>query len=253
MQETVHDSLRNLTVPDLRAMALFLKDQPSIPTPATASKARLPADRVALGKKLYDDACSSCHQGNGRGITGSVPALAGNDSVTAGEPYNVIMALLEGFPAQGTWGAMGSFARTLTDDQIADVTNYVRTAWGNDAEPNATPWSVSTWRKNAGNANDESHALLCPSLATDVVQPALREAPAALKQAASDRAKMAKLVSDYRAARPKTSSAEVVEALSTAYCRAVSSEPISEARMSAQISDFAQRIAVVLSQPKPAT
>jgi mono/diheme cytochrome c family protein len=253
MQEAVHDSLRFLADPDLEAMALYLKDQPHTAQPENASKARLPADRLIAGKQVYEDACGSCHQSNGKGLTGSVPALAGNDAVTASEPYNVIMALLEGFPAQGTWGPMGSFANSLTDDEIADVTNYVRTAWGNGAVPNATPWSVSTWRKNAAAPHDVAHALLCPSLATDVVQPALNEGTAALKQAASDRGKMSKLVGDYRAARPKTSPAQVVEALSTAYCRAVASDPISEARMSAQISDFAQRVALALGSHRPAS
>jgi mono/diheme cytochrome c family protein len=251
MQETVHDSLRHLKDSDLKAMAVYLKAQPSTAKPVTADKVRLPPERLADGRRVYQDVCSGCHQADGKGLAGGVPALAGNGAVTAGEPYNIIMAVLEGFPPQGTWGAMGSFANSLSDDQIADVANYVRTAWGNDAAPNATPWSVSTWRKNAV-ANDESHALLCPTLATELVKPALSEGPAALKQAASDRARMTKLVSDYRAARPQTSPAQVVEALSTAYCRAVASDHISEARMSAQISDFAQRIAVALNDRQPA-
>jgi mono/diheme cytochrome c family protein len=251
MQETMHDSLRHLEDSDLRAMAVYLKDQPTVAQPVTADKVKLPAERLANGRRVYEDACSACHQTNGKGIAGAVPALAGNDSVTAGEPYNIIMSMLEGFPPQGTWGAMGSFANSLSDDQIADVANYVRTAWGNDAAPNATPWSVSTWRKNATSVQNQPHALLCPSLATDVVKPALSDAPAALKQAASDRATMTKLINDYRTARPKTSPAEVVEALSTAYCRAVAADHVSEARMSAQIADFAQRIAVALNDRQP--
>ncbi len=252
MQEAVHDSLRHLTDRDLRAMAVYLKDQPTIAQPDAVSKSRLPLERLTAGKHVYEDACGSCHQANGKGIEGSVPALAGNGAVTAGEPYNVIMAVLEGFPAHGTWGAMGSFAKSLTDDQIADVTNYVRTAWGNGAVPNATPWAVSTWRSNADHPSAQSHALLCPSLDADIMQPALHEGPVALKQAATDGAKMSQIIVDYRAARPKTSSAEMVEALSTAYCRAVADDPISEARMSAQLSDFAQRVAMAIDR-KPAS
>jgi hypothetical protein len=37
--------------------------------------------------------------------------------------------------------------------------------------------------------------------------------------------------------------------LSTAYCRAVTTEHISEARMSGQIADFAQAVAVALAAP----
>jgi hypothetical protein len=160
--------------------------------------------------------------------------------------------MLEGFPAQGTWGAMGSFAKQLTDEQIADVANYVRTAWGNNAVPNATPWSVSSWRKNADAPSmAETRGLLCPSLATDVLKPALAAGPAALKKAAGDSGQMTALVGQYRSARPQSSNAQIVEALSTAYCRAVASENMSEARASAAIADFAQAAATSLGS-KPA-
>jgi mono/diheme cytochrome c family protein len=225
-------------------MALYLKDQATNTEPETPSKSSLP--RLADGKRLYEDNCSSCHSRNGMGREGTIPALAHNDAVTASEPYNVIMAMLEGFKPQGTWGAMGSFAAVLNDDQISAVANYVRTAWGNGAPPNATPWSVGNWRKNATAAADNTHALLCPNLAEGVIKPALGIAPDALKQAAKDKGKMAGLVADYRTARPSTSKADVVEALSTAYCRALSKENISEARMSANIASFAQRVAVAL-------
>jgi mono/diheme cytochrome c family protein len=254
MQETIHDSLQYLKDADLKAMAVYLKQPATTPQAETASKARLPADRLAAGKQVYDDNCVSCHQADGKGMKGSVPALAKDDSVTAGEPYNVIMAILEGFPPQGSWGAMASFANQLTDDQIADVTNYVRTAWNNDATANATPWAVSTWRKNADRPEvSQTHALLCPSLDTGVLAPALAENPDTLRQAAGDRRKLGQVVGNYRAARPKSTNAEVVEALSTAYCRALAGDHVSEARVSAQIADFAQRTAVVLRGGKAAT
>jgi mono/diheme cytochrome c family protein len=250
MQETVHDSLSKMTTPDLKAIAVYLKDQPAT-LAVRPEKARWTDERVSAGKNLYEDNCTGCHQSNGKGIAGSVPALAGNGAVTAAEPYNVIMALLEGFAPNGSYGAMGSFAKVLNDEQIADVTNYVRTAWGNGAIPNATPWGVSTWRNTAGTALDESHPLLCPDLAVDLMQPALKAGSAALEGAATDTAAMSKLVADYRSARPNSSSAQVVEALSTAYCRAVAKDKISEARMSVQIADFAQKVAVALGVGNP--
>jgi len=210
-------------------------------------------ERLQAGKRIYEDNCSSCHQSNGKGTAATVPALAGNDAVTASEPYNVIMALLEGFAPQGTWGAMGSFASTLTDDQIADVANYVRTAWGNAAPPNATPWMVEDWRKTAQSPNDESHALLCPNLPQSVVRPALALKPDQLRLASTDRGAMSSLVGSYRAADPKASPADVVEGLSTAYCRAVAGDHISRSRLTAQLSDFAQQVALSLDELKPPT
>ena len=243
MLEVVQHSLQYLKDSDVRAMALYLKDQPGSATPQKADAVKFA--RLDAGKAVYEDNCASCHQSNGQGIAKSVPGLAGNDAVAAREPYNVIMAVLEGFKPQGTWGAMGSFANSLSDDQIADVTNYVRTAWSNQGTPNATPWSVSTWRKQATVSNtNQSEALLCPDLKDTVLQPALALGTPALKQAATDRKRMAQLVGSYRAAAPKASTAEVIEALSTAYCRVLVDEHLSEARMGAQLSDYAQQIAI---------
>jgi mono/diheme cytochrome c family protein len=247
----VHDSLRYLTDADLLAMAVYLKDQQSTTRPITPDKPRLPAERLTAGKLAYEDNCSSCHQADGKGIAGSAPALAGNSAVTAEEPYNVIMAMLEGFQPQGSWGAMGSFA-SLSDDQITDIANYVRTAWSNQGLPNATPWSVGNWRKNAQAANTDANALLCPSLPQDVMQPVFSAGPAVLKQAATDREQMRKLVGSYAAARPKASTAQTIEALSTGYCRALADDHLSQSRMSAQIADFAQRVAVSAAGRRPA-
>jgi len=218
MWETIHDSLSKMTLADLTAIAVYLKAEPAS-EPESPTKVRW-ADRSSAGQIVYANNCSGCHQANGKGIAGSVPALAGDGAVTALEPYNVVMVMLEGLAPHGSYGAMASFANALSDDQIADVTNYVRTAWGNNAVPNATPWAVSSLRKTAApSAKNEAHELLCPDLAGDLEQPALKEGPEALKRAASDNATMSKVIDDYRSARPKSSPAQVVEALSTAYCR----------------------------------
>jgi hypothetical protein len=44
---------------------------------------------------------------------------------------------------------MPSFAAALSDSEIAAVTNYVRTAWGNNATANATPADVMAARQMA--------------------------------------------------------------------------------------------------------
>jgi mono/diheme cytochrome c family protein len=259
MQEVVHDSLRYLADNDLRAMAVYLKDQPA--TKAEPLAGRESAGRAAdaqqssrNGKALYTQYCASCHQADGKGIRDEVSALAGNDAVTAREPYNVIMTLLEGVPAHGRVGAMGSFARTLNDVQIADVSNYIRTAWNNPGEPNASAWMVSTWRNTAQVPahGGEPEALACPVLAQDVVQPALDAGPKALRLAAQNPAQLERLVADYTSARPHSSGAQIIEALSTAYCRALAADSLPQARFNSQIAEFSQQVAVVLTHTGPA-
>ncbi len=42
--------------------------------------------------------------------------------------------------------AMPSFAGRLSDPQVADLVNYVRSSWGNRGTPNATLEMVAAWR-----------------------------------------------------------------------------------------------------------
>jgi mono/diheme cytochrome c family protein len=248
MQEVVHNSLRYLTDADLHAMALYLKQQRGhVETPTTA-KATISPEQFAAGKALYQDNCSSCHETNGKGRPGNVPALAGNTAVTAPEPYDVIMPMLQGFAPQGVWGPMASFA-SLSNEQIADIANYVRVAWGNGAEPNATLWAVGNWRALAATPEGTGQpALICASLSPDVLQPALKEGPVALREAAFSRTKLRQVVRDYRAARPQSDVAQTIEALSSAYCRAIVSDQVPAAQSGAKVANFSQQVAIALTQ-----
>jgi mono/diheme cytochrome c family protein len=249
MQEVVHDSLRYLTDSDLHAMAVYLKDIPSNPQPKTEVTKAVAEPDTAAGKAVYEQQCSSCHGNDGKGSQGAVPALAGNTAVTAAEPYNLIMAVLEGFDPQGAWGAMPSFAKVLDDQQIADVANYVRTQWGNHAAANATPWTITSWRGMAQvPAQGQRKSVICPSLPKNVLQPALNAGNAALKQAGNDQDALAQLVTRYTTARPQSSNAQVIEALSTAYCRAVVDDGESTNRTDTRIAVFAQDVAIALTR-----
>ena len=75
-----------------------------------------------------------------------------------------------------------------------------------------------------------------------------QENPLALIEAAGNRQKLDAVVADYTHARPRSSTAEVIEALSSAYCRAVSATPLPEANTGAKIAEFSQQVAVALSQ-----
>ena len=41
---------------------------------------------------------------------------------------------------------MPAFKDRLTDQQVAEIANYIRTSWGNTAQPNVTPAMVATMR-----------------------------------------------------------------------------------------------------------
>jgi hypothetical protein len=78
-----------------------------------------------------------------------IPGLAGNDSVMAADPANVIGAVLNGLGPWNHGPAMPAFAAALSDSEIAAVANYVRTTWGNNATANATPADVMAARQMA--------------------------------------------------------------------------------------------------------
>jgi cytochrome c2 len=101
----------------------------------------------AHAEALYTGHCAPCHQKTGEGMKGKVPPLAGNPTVEATTPDNILSVVLQGIPARDGFLAMPSFADQLTDQDIADIANYVRITWGNKAEPDATAQMVASWRK----------------------------------------------------------------------------------------------------------
>ncbi|WP_229418360.1 cytochrome c [Massilia sp. Root351] len=94
---------------------------------AIAALAAAPQAR-ADGKALFQKNCAACHQASGKGIPGAFPALAGNPLVQGPAP-DVAMVLLQGR------GGMPDFSASLSDDDIAAVLSFARSAWGNKAPP----------------------------------------------------------------------------------------------------------------------
>jgi cytochrome c oxidase subunit 2 len=86
------------------------------------AKAWTPAELTARGAKVYQANCQPCHQGNGQGVPGSFPALAGSKVVA--DKAEQIRILLEGKNAMPSW-------KTLSDVELAAVASYVRGSFGN--------------------------------------------------------------------------------------------------------------------------
>ncbi|MBW8816584.1 MAG: cytochrome c [Caulobacterales bacterium] len=80
------------------------------------------------GEQLFNDNCAACHQKTGVGVKGAFPALAADKFVTGPAPQ-VTATVLVGR------GGMPAFKSELSDDQLAAIVSYVRSAWGNKAAP----------------------------------------------------------------------------------------------------------------------
>ena len=139
MAEVVYDSLQNLTDADTRAMAVYLKSLcQGRPPPAATTTAKQAESSLllTLGKTIYETHCATCHSANGRGQPPDYPPLAQNQSIEMSSAVNAIRMVLNGGYPPGTAGnprpyGMPPFAQTLSDDEVAAVVSYIRTAWGN--------------------------------------------------------------------------------------------------------------------------
>jgi mono/diheme cytochrome c family protein len=86
------------------------------------------ASAQASGEQLYNDNCAACHQKAGQGIPGAFPPLKG-DKFALGDEATAAFLLLTGR------GGMPAFKDSLSDDELATIMTYVRTAWGNNGTP----------------------------------------------------------------------------------------------------------------------
>lgn len=77
------------------------------------------------GEDLFQGICQGCHMEGGQGATGAgaYPALKGNPRV-ASAAYPIYMVV-------NGQGGMPGFKDYLSDEQVAEVVNYVRTHLGN--------------------------------------------------------------------------------------------------------------------------
>lgn len=125
-----------------------------------SSEARLVADPIAeaenvAGAKTYARSCSTCHQPRGEGKPGRYPSLINSPWLVEDKetPIRIVLLGLEG-PIEtedGVYdGVMPNMGITLSDRDVAQVLTYVRSTFGNDAEP-ITEEEVAKVRASLGN------------------------------------------------------------------------------------------------------
>lgn len=140
MAEVVRSNTQALPPADLLAISTYLR---SLPLDTRAPRVLAPPpgpDSAALGAGLYKQLCADCHGAQGQGRPGIYPPLAGNRLVTMALPHNLIRTVMAGGFAQATAAepqpySMPPYGALLSDDELAAVLSYVRTAWGHSASP----------------------------------------------------------------------------------------------------------------------
>jgi len=97
------------------------------------------------GEQIYTQICQGCHMPDAKGAIGAgrYPALAGNGKL-ASAAYPAVMVM-------NGRGNMPAFGPMLTDTQVADVVNYVRTHFGNAYTDSLRPDDVKVFRPPPSN------------------------------------------------------------------------------------------------------
>ena len=140
---------------DLAAIAAYLKDLPpvieekALPEPSPSA--------MKVGRTQFRKHCQDCHNYDGTGVPRRYPTLAGAPTVQAQDPTTIVRIILEGMEppeisARPDDEPMPAYAQKMTDSEIADVTTYMRNAWGNRA-PVVSMRQVQDLRKKLGAEN----------------------------------------------------------------------------------------------------
>jgi len=150
MAEEIVDSTQHWTEQDLRAAAVYLKDQQAgSRQPEQPLQAADPV--MQAGAAIYADQCAACHAMTGDGVARLFPTLKHSASVQSDDATSLLRVVLEGTRAVATdraptGPAMPAFGWKLSDSQIAAVLTYVRNTWGNAAAA-VSASQVTTARK----------------------------------------------------------------------------------------------------------
>ncbi|MBW4024434.1 MAG: c-type cytochrome [Proteobacteria bacterium] len=174
MAEVIDYSTKHLSESDRKAIVAYLHTLP--PTPAYFEWKRNPGIPAMLaGRQVYLSRCASCHQPDGQGIPGKIPALDGNGMVTATGPQTMIRVIIGGLEARGSYALMPGVGVNMSDKEVAEVTNYVRQAWSNVAPMSAGPFLVRMIRKDTHTFTNGERPDGCPTLVDAKLQSVLAD------------------------------------------------------------------------------
>jgi len=182
MAEVIHHSTQHFTDADLTAIATYLKSLPpgenDLPMPAApvrTAAATVPANLfMTRGGLGYVQFCGDCHRQEGAGVKDIFPPLKQNPAITAADPTTLLHITLTGWKTAETAAhtriyTMPAFSR-LSDQELAEILSFVRTSWGNSAEPVAAS-QVKKMRAQLDPKTTDSSKFETPRLADMLASP----------------------------------------------------------------------------------
>jgi mono/diheme cytochrome c family protein len=159
MGEAVDASFSHLAPEDVHAMVTYLRSIPPIASPDLPATLASPAPvspkhgavaSNALGKKIFAEACVSCHSWTGVSALTPFATIAGSRAVNDPAATNVVQIVISGTRRHEPYGAlsMPAFGSIFSDTEIAAVVNYVTARFGS-AKSSVTESDIAALRKQA--------------------------------------------------------------------------------------------------------
>lgn len=107
-------------------------------------------ESIERGNKLYTDFCASCHLSAGEGVENVYPPLAKSDFLLKNRDLSIKIIkygqegeiIVNGKTYNGYMSPLG-----LSNDEVADVMNYIANSWGNENTKIVTEEEVSKIKK----------------------------------------------------------------------------------------------------------
>jgi mono/diheme cytochrome c family protein len=241
MHEVIYDSTSKMSDEDLHAIAAYLKSTKPVQSVSNEASSK-GENEPRVASAAYLSYCASCHQKNGEGIQGAIPGLAGNGAVTAKGPENVIRVVLGGLEASNGLSPMPALGQTMSDQEVADAVNYVRSTWGNHAPADVGPGAVSELRKDAQTMLAMNRPNPCAPYTDATIDKAIDSGDVKAKLEKMDIANMLPTIDDIlpeiKKGAPQANPDNVTNALIATYCPIAKSKVPVE-RQSIAMGDFA--------------
>ena len=139
MGEAVADSLSRLASEDIAAIVAYVRSVPATHSDLPAQLAPPAPDAHkqgfaanTRGKQVFEGACAGCHNWNGVADISPYATLTGARAVNDPSGTNVAQIVISGAPpaAEGRALHMPAFGNAYSDQEIADVSNFVTARFG---------------------------------------------------------------------------------------------------------------------------
>lgn len=107
---------------------------------------KLKAESMERGQLVYRDMCITCHMANGEGVPKAFPPLADSDYLRNNQNESIKgikkgmsgEIVVNGITYNSAMAPLG-----LSNEEVADVMNYINNAWGNKIDNYVTAEKVS--------------------------------------------------------------------------------------------------------------